>query len=239
MGSKYQNYMLTFDESDYGGEMLQPALRGMFGMQNKEEAVNTILEGADYSTPESRRVALDQIRSIDPARWATLNKQNQDYETQELGLKAKYGEPALKQAWTKTQVPALTSKWALDNLAFYDLTGAIEALGHQPTTDTDITNILVWLAKNDDDLPSGKAGMLKTSYTSMLKSKKADYLLLNKYNPPGSTKGTQTRDLNSIQGRGERTVTPPATVPITSAQPANPLPEVSSPLNPITRKDYL
>jgi len=36
-------------------DTLGTGFRGMFGIQNKEEAVNSILQGADYDTPEGRR----------------------------------------------------------------------------------------------------------------------------------------------------------------------------------------
>ena len=57
------------------------AFRGMLGVQNKEEAVNAILEGADYDTPEGRRTALEKIRAIDPEAYYKYSKMNKEYET--------------------------------------------------------------------------------------------------------------------------------------------------------------
>jgi len=110
--------MFYLSKGDYAPSMdtLGGAARGMLGLQNKEEAVNTILEGADYSTPESRRAALDQIRSIDPDRWATLNKQNQDYETQELALTKGYNTPVLKAEWRLDVGKNFTALYASENL---------------------------------------------------------------------------------------------------------------------------
>ena len=69
-------------------EDLQPSMdaigtgfRGMLGVQNKEEAVNAILEGADYDTPEGRRTALEKIRAIDPEAYYKYSKMNKEYET--------------------------------------------------------------------------------------------------------------------------------------------------------------
>jgi len=56
------------------------AFRGMLGVQNKEEAVNAILEGADYDTPEGRRTALEKIRAIDPEAYYKYSKMNKEYE---------------------------------------------------------------------------------------------------------------------------------------------------------------
>lgn len=203
--------MFYLSKEDYAPSMdiLGGAARGMLGLQNKEEAVNAILQGADYDTPEGRRAALEKIRAIDPQAYYKYSAMNQKYETEELGLKSKYGEPALKRAWKDLEAPTYTANWAVNNLSFYKLDDAIEAVG-MPKDEAGITNILVWLAENDDSLPSGKAGMLKASYLSMLKDAKTNYMDLNKYNSPRSSKAKQTRDLSSIKGRGERVVTPSA-----------------------------
>ena len=205
--------MFYLSQKDFQPSMdtLGGAVRGMFGLQNKEEAVNAILQSADYDTHEGRRAALDQIRGIDPDRWAGLNKQNIEFEKGELENLSKRGEPALQKAWKDSKAPVYTTTWVANNLGFYNLTEAIDEVlgGKQPTTEADVTNLLMWLAKNDDNLESGKAGMLKASYISMLKTAKSDYMTLNKYNPPKVTKPEQTRDLSSIKGRGERVVPPP------------------------------
>ena len=82
--------MFYLSKEDYAPTMdtLGGAARGMLGLQNKEEAVNAILQGADYDTPEGRRAALNQIRAIDPTKWEELNKKNQAYELDTLKGKA-------------------------------------------------------------------------------------------------------------------------------------------------------
>lgn len=62
--------------------------RGMLGLQNKEEAIQSILQSADYNTPEGRQSALNQIRGIDVATWEKLNKMNQDYELSKMSKEA-------------------------------------------------------------------------------------------------------------------------------------------------------
>ena len=75
-------------------EDLQPSMdaigtgfRGMLGIQNKEEAVNSILQGADYDTPEGRRTALEKIRAIDPEAYYKYSKMNKEYETKTTSRK--------------------------------------------------------------------------------------------------------------------------------------------------------
>ena len=88
------------------------AFRGMLGVQNKEEAVNAILEGADYDTPEGRRTALEKIRAIDPEAYYKYSKMNQEYETQELGLQEKRNKPQLETEWRLDVGKNVTSNWA-------------------------------------------------------------------------------------------------------------------------------
>ena len=82
--------MFYLSKEDYAPTMntLGGAVRGMFGVQNKEEAVNSILKSADYNTPEGRQAALSQIKAIDPTAWEKFNKMNQDYELNSLSKKA-------------------------------------------------------------------------------------------------------------------------------------------------------
>jgi len=65
------NGMFYLSKEDYAPTMdtLGGVVRGMFGVQNKEEAVNSILKSADYNTPEGRQAALSQIKAIDPTAW--------------------------------------------------------------------------------------------------------------------------------------------------------------------------
>jgi len=119
---------------------LQPSMdtigtgfRGMLGLQNKEEAVNSILQGADYDTPEGRRAALDQIRQIDPTRAEALTKQNQEYEARELSLTEKRNTPTLKAEWRLDVGKKFTTKWATDNIP------------GQPTDITDRTGLAKYL----------------------------------------------------------------------------------------------
>jgi len=109
-------FYLSQAELEPTTKIIGGAARGMLGLQNKEELVNEILQGADYKTPEGRRAALDQIRAIDPDRWATLNKQNQDYETQELALTKGYNTPVLKTEWRLDVGKNFTTLYANENL---------------------------------------------------------------------------------------------------------------------------
>ncbi len=98
--AEYKNGVLSFNQEEYGADLLQPGLRGMFGLQNKEEAVETILQNADYSTPEGRRAALEKIRSVDINAFHKYSEMNQKYETEELSLQEKQNKPKLERAWS-------------------------------------------------------------------------------------------------------------------------------------------
>jgi len=204
--------MFYLSQEDYAPTMdvLGGAARGMLGLQNKEEAIQSILQGADYDTPEGRRAALEQIRVIDPEAYYKYSKMNQEYETQELGLKAKYGEPALKRAWKDIEAPKVTANWVIQNLGVYEAMEDVPEKLKNPTNEAGITNLVIWLAQNDSLLSKqqGKAAKLISAYKSMMKTEKSDYMELNKFNAPKASTSKQTRDLSSIKGRGERVVTP-------------------------------
>ena len=206
---------------------LQPSMdaigtgfRGMLGLQNKEEAVNEILQGADYDTPEGRRAALEQIRQIDPDAYHKYSKMNQDYETKELALieaeldvNIKKNKPALEDKWLKTEEAAATSTWVKDNLSFYDIEDAPDKLKN-PTSPSGITNLIIWLAKNDDNLESGKAGSLVSAYKEHMAATKKRYFDINAASFKPNTEVKQDRPLSSIKGRGNYVIpTPPSNVP--------------------------
>jgi len=95
--------MFYLSQKDYAPTMdvLGGAARGMLGLQNKEEAVNEILQSADYDTPEGRRAALEKIRAIDIDAYHKYSKMNQDYEKAELSLKTTTNKGALNKHWHK------------------------------------------------------------------------------------------------------------------------------------------
>ena len=146
--------MFYLSKEDYAPSMdvLGGAARGMLGIQNKEEAVNSILQGADYDTPEGRRAALDQIRQIDPTRAEALTKQNQDYETKELGLKALRNKPQLQAQWQWQARPNAVAYWIKHRLGITDA----------PDSMTDVEALHYITAKAGDD------STLVTDYNQML-----------------------------------------------------------------------
>ena len=163
--------MFYLSKEDYAPSMdvLGGAARGMLGLQNKEEGVQAILEGADYKTPEGRRAALDQIRAIDPDRWATLNKQNQDYETQELALTKGYNTPVLKTEWRLD----VGKKWTNDWANMY-LPGQPKGI----TTLSELNKYLSDLVKSGSMKNTEKNGWLKT-YKAEEKVKREAYVSTN------------------------------------------------------------
>ena len=132
-------------------EDLQPSMdtlgtgfRGMLGIQNKEEAVNSILQGADYDTPEGRRAALEQIRAIDPEAYYKYSKMNKEYETKTgstnayLDAKRERNELALRLQQGYGPMESLADKKAFkkqlidngvgDSSVFTSITGEINTL---------------------------------------------------------------------------------------------------------------
>jgi len=62
------------------GSMLGHGVRRGFGLENKEEIIQRILKGADYSTAQGRRAALAKIKEVDYEKFLDLFEKNRDYE---------------------------------------------------------------------------------------------------------------------------------------------------------------
>ena len=160
------------------------AFRGMLGVQNKEEAVNAILEGADYDTPEGRRTALEKIRAIDPEAYYKYSKMNQEYETQELGLQEKRNKPQLETEWRLDVGKKVTSNWAN---SFLGLPGV--------TTRSDIVKFLNGQVQSKAITSGARSQSLK-DYDKFMKEKKSAYLTTNKYSGQSDKTGTvSSKDL--------------------------------------------
>jgi len=157
-------------------EDLQPSMdaigtgfRGMLGIQNKEEAVNSILQGADYDTPEGRRAALEQIRQIDPTRAEALTKQNQEYEARELALTETRNVGKLNKAWTHVG--------RLDALQLF----AEQQLGLTPQAsaniknDTDLLNAIRTYSLHDGEVDKGLVSDINSNFSKYLERTKSAY----------------------------------------------------------------
>lgn len=150
-------------------DTLGTGFRGMLGLQNKEEAVNSILQGADYDTPEGRRAALDQIRGIDPIKAEALTKQNQEYEARELALTEKRNTPALKDEWRLDVGKKYSAQWAANTLE-----GAPQGLD----TEDAVTMYLLGKVRAGTMKNTEKNDLLKL-YRSNMKSKGEEYVSSN------------------------------------------------------------
>ena len=167
------------------------AFRGMLGVQNKEEAVNAILEGADYDTPEGRRTALEKIRAIDPEAYYKYSKMNQEYETQELGLQEKRNKPQLETEWRLDVGKKVTSNWAN---SFLGLPGV--------TTRSDIVKFLNGQVQSKAITSGARSQSLK-DYDKFMKEKKSAYLTTNKYSGQSDKTGTvSSKDLFGALDKG-------------------------------------
>ena len=163
--------MFYLSKEDYAPTMstLGGAARGMLGLQNKEEAVNAILQGADYDTPEGRKAALDQIRSIDPAKWEVLNKKNIEFEKGELEIQGMRGIPG-KTTYFRTQVePNIVSDFVKDAIG-------VEGM----TTFAEFSNYLDNLVAAGT-IKTGERASKKSALKALLKQERKDWMSLNKY----------------------------------------------------------
>jgi len=61
-------------------ELLGKGVRGLFGLQNEEEAVANIIKNTDMTSAESRADALEKIRRVSPEQYKYWRKENEDYE---------------------------------------------------------------------------------------------------------------------------------------------------------------
>lgn len=174
--------MFYLSQKDFQPSMdtLGRAVRGMFGLQNKEEAVNAILQSADYDTPEGRSAALDQIRGIDPDRWAGLNKQNIEFEKGELENLSKRAEPTLKAEWRLDVGKKWTSQWAENSLP-----GQPQGI----TNETDLVKYLVGLVRAGSIKNTEKNDWVKL-YTALHKKKGEAYVSTNRQRRLGDKSGT-------------------------------------------------
>ena len=167
------------------------AFRGMLGVQNKEEAVNAILEGADYDTPEGRRTALEKIRAIDPEAYYKYSKMNQEYETQELGLQEKRNKPQLETEWRLDVGKKVTSNWAN---SFLGLPGV--------TTRSDIVKFLNGQVQSKAITSGARSQSLK-DYDKFMKEKKSAYLKSNSSSRQSDKTGTvSSKDLFGALDKG-------------------------------------
>jgi len=108
-------FYISEKEAAPAADMLGTGVRGMLGVENKEEAIQRILKEADYSTPESRRVALEQIRAIDPATYYELSKANQQHELTEQKLTHGKDKPLIEQRWNLESKYAAAADWAAES----------------------------------------------------------------------------------------------------------------------------
>jgi len=117
-----QEGMFYLGEKDVAPNMdlLGTSVRGMLGVENKEEAIQSILQGADYDTPEGRRAALEQIRTIDPATYYELSKVNQQHELAEQKLSQGRDKPLIEQRWNLEAKHVAAAEWAASNFVGED-----------------------------------------------------------------------------------------------------------------------
>ena len=61
-------------------ELLGKGVRGLFGLQNEEEAVADIIKNTDMTSAKSRADALEKIRKVSPEQYKYWRNENQKYE---------------------------------------------------------------------------------------------------------------------------------------------------------------
>lgn len=186
-------YVDLGEEAEAAGGMLGGGIMNLAGFESKQDALQRIWENTDWEDEEQTDKALAKIRRIDPDVWSQAIKR----QGEEADYQAKRGIPKLNEEWRAVESKAFTMDWANKNLSFYkELPSELQ----NPTDDAGITKALIWLGYNDDNLPTGKAGMLASSYRAALKEAQEYYMKINKYSHTSKQK-EQTRPLTSIKGR--------------------------------------
>lgn len=219
--------MFYLSKEDYAPTMdtLGGAVRGMFGVQNKEEAINSILKSADYNTPEGRQAALSQIKAIDPTAWEKFNKMNQEYELESLSKKA-YAQQVeiqnkslqLKQDEIEAQkrVPKLGNWWdrnkkqsAINSwLKLNQPEDALKDVDWDTMTDAKAKALLRKIHK-------GGAGQQINSMEAALLQERNSHISNNKFNPDALTSDETLKDASSLFGGESANTKPPLSgVPI-------------------------
>ena len=193
-----QEGMFYLSPEDMAGtrEALGAGIRGMFGVQNKEEAVESILRGITPDDPESRAEALREIASIDPSAYARLSdifteldKGELSLEEKRLDVKAKKGEPS-KSAYFRTSVePNIIQTFSTDA----GLPGTIRSYDQ-------FSNTLDALV-DSGQMKTGERSSKKEALKRKLKEEKTGWMQLNKYKNLESIKGgTQASSQNVAAG---------------------------------------
>lgn len=178
-------------------DTLGTGFRGMLGLQNKEEAIDSILQSANYDTPEGRQSALNQIKAIDPTKWEDLNKKNQDYElsllskqayAQQIELQNKSLELKQEEQAAQKRVPKLGNWWDIN-----EKQGAIQYF-LQTTQDADSLEDVDWSKMNEAKakallrkIHKGGANQQIKSMQEELTNKRNTHIVNNKYNAEALT----------------------------------------------------
>ena len=145
-------------------------VRGMLGLQNKKEAVDSIMQSGDFSTPESRRSILEQIRAIDPTAYQKYAKENQEWEAKEFKLKETRNIGKLDKAWTYGGRLQALQLFAENQL------GLSSAEASTLKGDTDILSaVRAYASDAEGDIDKGLVTDVNKILAEYLKTTKASY----------------------------------------------------------------
>jgi len=89
------------EDLDSERELLGKGVRGLFGLQNEEEAVADIIKNTDMTSAESRADALEKIRRVSPEQYKYWRNENQKYE--QTLTQGKIAQTQLESAEMKKQ----------------------------------------------------------------------------------------------------------------------------------------
>lgn len=174
-------------------DLIGKGLRGMFGVQNKEEAVESVLRRTNPDDPASREAALREIASIDPDAWSRvsgifqeLDKGRLGIQEKQLDIKAKVGESDRNLYWrTKVEpnaIAELASRYGIEANNMPEIIKILNA------------------AVDSGKMKSGSRTAILTDMKNDLKEREKAWKLHNKY-----------RDFSSIsRGLSNVTTTSPS-----------------------------
>jgi hypothetical protein len=161
-----------------GKEDLEPTissagtgLRSMFGLQNEKEAVDSILQSGDFSTPESRKAILEQIRAISPKAYYKYAKLENEKLEADQKIQHSIDKPLIKQRWNLEGKYGAAASFAPDNLTglegYEELSASIKANPKK-------ARLLITTFINK--LPTEVKGAYKTEFSDFMKTKEENYM---------------------------------------------------------------
>ena len=182
--------MFYLSQEDYAPtrDILGGGVRGLFGLQNKEEAVESVLRRTNPDDPASRESALMEIAAIDPDAWARVSAIFNEIDTSRIGLEEKRLDLKSKRGEADRN-----AKWAYEvkpNAIQY----VANQYGVQATTEAEFINALNKQVE-DGTRSAGSRGTAISGFKASMKEAEKNWKTTHKYTDFSSKDPTTTSSL--------------------------------------------